>query len=124
MESNDPKHQTTSLIFKGHVEKVVTITPAQVRLIGTEGQDLTAKVRIVPSKEYPFKLLSVNAMDPKLFTVDVEEVAGKNGQEYELTVKNVTSQKGRYSSAISIGTDSKIRPQMRIQVTLYIRKKA
>lgn len=124
MESNDPKQRTTSLIFKGHVEKVVTITPAQVRLIGTEGQDLTTKVRIVPGKDYPFKLLSVNAMDPELFTVDVKEVKGKTGQEYELTVKNVTSKKGRYSSAISIDTDSKVRPQMKIQVTLYIRKKA
>jgi len=124
VESNDPDRRTSSLIFKGHVEKIVTITPAQVRLIGTEGQALTTKVRIVPSKNYPFKLLSVNAMDPKLFTVDVKEVQGKTGQEYELTVKNVTSENGRYSSAISIGTDSKIKPQMRIQVTLYIRKKA
>ena len=106
------------------MEKVVTITPAQVRLIGTEGQNLTTTVRIVPGKDYPFKLLSVNAMDPELFTVDVKEVKGKTGQEFELTVKNVTSKKGRYSSAISIDTDSKIRPQMKIQVTLYIRKKA
>ncbi|VFQ44677.1 hypothetical protein MSL71_23260 [Desulfoluna butyratoxydans] len=124
MESNDPKRQTTSLIFRGHVEKVVTITPSQVRLIGKEGQELTAKVRIVPSKEYPFKLLSANPMNPKLFTVDVKEVAGKAGREYELTVKNVTSKSGRYSSTIDIDTDSEIRPQMRIQVTLYIRKKA
>ncbi len=123
MLSNDPKKRSTSLIFKGLVKKFVSITPRQVRLIGTEGQDLVRTVRIVPNRESPFKLLTARPIDPKLFSVKLKEVKGKNGPEYEISVTNVAKKEGRYSSLITLGTDSKLKPEIKIQVSLYLRKK-
>lgn len=63
-------------------------------------------------------------MDPKKIAVAFKEVAGKNGPEYELTITNVMKNKGRYFGYVNIGTDSKIKPEMKIYVSVYIREKA
>lgn len=124
MVTNDPEKNITSLIIQGQVEKFATVTPRQARLIGTEGQDLTKTVRIVPNRDHPFKVLSARSIDPRIFDVSLKEVKGPTGPEYELTVTNVARKKGRYSSAIAVGTDSKRKPEMTIQVTVYLRQKA
>lgn len=63
-------------------------------------------------------------MDPKKIAVTLKEVAGENGPEYELTITNIMKKEGRYFGYVNIGTDSKIRPEMKIYVSVYIRKKS
>lgn len=92
--------------------------------MGSEGDDLKGVVRITPTREFPFKLLSASPMDPKKIAVDLKEVEGKSGPEYELTITNVMKKEGRYFGYINIGTDSKIKPEMKVYVSVYIRKKS
>lgn len=124
MVSNDPNKGNTSLLFKGFVKEFAKVTPDRVRLMGAEDEVLKETVRIVPTREYPFKLLSASPMDPTKIAVALKEVKGESGPEYELTITNVMKTEGRYFGFINIGTDSKIKPEMKIYVSVYIRKKA
>ena len=62
-------------------------------------------------------------MDPEKIAVAMTEVKGDNGPEYELTITNLMEKEGRYFGYINVGTDSKIKPKMKIYVSVYIRKK-
>lgn len=122
--SNDPNKSNATIHFRGFVKPFAIVTPDRVRLMGSEGEDLKETVRIVPAPGNPFKILSASPMDPTKMTVTLNTVTGANGPEYELTITNMMKTEGRYFGYISIGTDNTIKPEMKISVSVYIRKKA
>jgi hypothetical protein len=103
------------------VEKFVTITPNNAILRGFVGDQLKTTVKIIPEDKYPFKIIESKAIDGKNIRFKLEEHKLSKGIEYVLTVENLKKDKGRYYDNISLKTDSKIRPMIRIRVNGTIR---
>ncbi len=116
IETNDPEQPKLALTVTGEVEKLVTITPTRVRLVGPAGQPLEEVVTIIPGEKYPFKIIGVKAINGKRIRYSWSVVKGPKGLQYRLTVKNIKTGKGRYVDTISLKTTSKYQPVINIEV--------
>lgn len=103
------------------MEKFATIRPKHVSLRGFAGDSIKGKVRIIPEKKYPFKILDVRAQDGKNINFQLDEVRKSNGLTYELKVENLREKAGRYYDTIILKTDSKVRPELNVKVYGYLR---
>jgi hypothetical protein len=122
--SNDPKKPQQKLFIVGNVEKFVTIRPSQVRLRGVAGEEIKAKVAIIPAPKYPFEILKVRARDGHDISYQLSEEKSGNGKNYALVVENKRMQSGKYFDIITLETDSKIRPELYIRVYGDLRQRA
>jgi hypothetical protein len=66
------------LTITGDIEKIVTIIPSRVWLIGTVEESLSQSVEIIPAKKYDFKIIDAIAKKGKHITVSIRE---KNPQK-------------------------------------------
>ena len=121
VETNDQKNPKLDLTVFGMVEKFVTISPQNAILRGFVGDQIMTTVKIIPEKKYPFKIIESKAINGENIRFKLEEHKLSKGLEYVLTVENLKKDKGRYYDQISLKTDSKIRPLIRIRVNGYIR---
>jgi hypothetical protein len=103
------------------VEKFVTIIPKNAILRGFVGDKLKTTVKIIPEEKYPFKIIESKAINGKDIRFKLEEHKLSKVIEYVLTVENLKKDKGPFYDNISLKTDSKIRPMIRIRVNGYIR---
>ena len=87
-----------------------------MRLRGIAGEQLKRKVTIIPVEKYPFKILKVRAQNGKNIRFELQEEKSQKGQRYALIVENQRPQKGRYFDSITLETDSKIRPTLKVRV--------
>jgi hypothetical protein len=104
------------LTVAGYVEKFATITPQKVRLSGLAGQELKKDVRIIPEKNYPFKIIDVTTKENPNIKFKLEEIKNSKRIEYVLTIQNLKKEKGKYHDTIQIKTDSNVKPEIQIQV--------
>ncbi len=104
------------LIISGQVDKFVTIRPQHINLRGYAGDTIKASVSLIPEKKYPFKIQKVSARDGNNIRFQLEEVELSDNGAYELTVENLKQDTGRYFDTIVLETDSKVRPQLNVQV--------
>jgi hypothetical protein len=118
VQTNDPKNPRVDLTIVGKVEGLLDIHPRYIRLIGTQGKDLHQVVKIVPKAKYPFTIASVKAREGKNIDYDLQPL-GKNPSRdgYSLTVRNKRTDQGTYRDYITIQTDLKEMPIIRIPVT-------
>jgi len=114
--TNDAKNPKLSLKIRGRVEKVVTITPEEIRLTGFPDQQLEGKVAIIPEDKYPFKIVNFKARSGRSISFKLTLKKSKGKPYYLLTVKNLRKKKGRYSDTIYLETDSKVRSKIRINI--------
>lgn len=124
--TNDPKQSLTMLTVTGKVNGYVAVNPSRVRLVGRLGEKLTAQVRIVPRKEYPFTVKSVRARNGRHIRVDLEpEPAKRPNEAYLLTVTSTKNDPGSFGDYIVLQTDLKEKPTIGIPVSghLYNRPK-
>ena len=121
VETNDQKNPNLNLAVFGMVDKFVTIIPKNVILRGFIGDQLKTTVKIIPEEKYPFKIIESKAINGKNIRFELEEHKLSKGMEYVLTVENLKKDEGRYIDNISLKTDSKIRPLIRINVNGSIR---
>jgi hypothetical protein len=119
--TNDKNRPRQDLVISGPVEKFATIRPKHVSLRGFAGDSIKGKVRIIPEKKYPFKILDVRAQDGKNINFQLDEVRKSNGLTYELKVENLREKAGRYYDTIILKTDSKVRPELNVKVYGYLR---
>lgn len=103
------------------VEKFAAIIPKNVILNGFVGDQIKTTVKIIPEEKYPFKIVESKAINGKNIRFKLEEHKLSKGMEYVLTVENLKKDRGSYSDNISLETDSKIRPLIRIRVNGSIR---
>ncbi len=116
IHTSDKKQPTLILHLFGKVEKFATISPTRVRLTGKAGKEIKTFVRIIPKKKYPFKLAAQKEARGKNISYTIEQVAAQTGEEYLLTVKNLKHVKSRYSETITLKTDSRVYPEIKIRV--------
>lgn len=114
--TNDRKNRQVRLAIAGYVEKFVNIAPRSVRLRGYVGRTIKAVVKIIPEKKYPFKIIGSGLINPMNIRFTLEEAKPPRGAGYILTVENLKKEKGRYYDMISLKTDSKIKPLIKINV--------
>jgi hypothetical protein len=107
----------------GRVDKFVTIIPESITLRGLVGTPLKKSVRIIPKKNYPFKIIGHSLHHGNSIRYELEQVEGSAGKEYILTVENQKNEPGNYVDVISLTTDSRIRPTINIYVKGYIRER-
>ena len=108
------------LTIIGQVEKFVTILPKEVKLYGQVGNPITARVRIIPEKKYAFRILEARAKYGKDIDFKLEEDKGSQNGTYLLLIENKKTAKGRYWDTVYLKTDSKIRPQINVNIFGYI----
>lgn len=104
------------LAVAGYVEKFANIAPRNIRLRGYVGRTIKAVVKIVPEKKYPFKIIGSGSINPKNIRFTLQEAKRPEGVGYILIVENMKKEKGRYYDMISLKTDSKIKPLIKINV--------
>ena len=108
------------MTISGRVEKFVTISPREVKLYGPAGNPIKAMVRIIPEKKYAFRILEARAKYGKHIDFKLQEGKGLQNGTYVLMIENKATVKGRYWDTVYLKTDSKIRPQINVNVFGYI----
>jgi len=121
VHTNDPEHSKIVLHLKGRVEKVVTIVPWRVRLVGTVGEKITQAVTITPETMKPFNIVKVSAIKGVDFRYKLEEKDRFDKKVYVLTVTNTRKKPGRYFDSISLKTDDKSIGSFSITVMGYLK---
>jgi hypothetical protein len=90
--------------------------PGNVILRGDVGKSIVTSVRIIPETKYPFKILDIQTLNQQNIRCTLKEIKPSEGSGYILTVENLKKEKGRYYDMISLKTDSKLRPLIKISV--------
>ncbi len=96
--------------------KFAHLEPSFARLVGQVGTDIKRTITITREKDYPFKVLKVQAQKGKDIAYDLKEFRGKDGDGYVLTVENRKTATGRYTDSLILTTDSKVKPTIRVRV--------
>lgn len=105
------------LILKvsGMVEKIVTITPEVVHFVGDPQKTLKEIVHILPSDRYDFSLN--DQAIPAMKNIEaVLKLSNTREKAWDLVVTNTRKTPGRYYEVITLATDSKIQPELKIRV--------
>jgi hypothetical protein len=89
-------------------------------LRGYEGNQMVSTVKIIPEEKYPFKIVESKALFGNNIRYKIEETTSSKKPEYLLTVENLKKDTGQYYDTISLKTDSKIRPLIKVRVNGYI----
>jgi hypothetical protein len=117
--TNDPQRKTFTLVIKGTVRAYIPLAPNRVQLRGRVGEQVQKTVHIERLKAYPFRVKAVKAKDGKNLRFELKEVnPGKDG--YSLVVTNTMQKAGSYRDMITIETDSKVKPTLRIPIIARI----
>ncbi len=116
MYTNDKTHPTLVVQISGKVEEFAHLTPKAVGLKGGAGEEISSTVSIVPNSKYPFKISNVKMEKGQNIETSLKEVKNKDHIEYRLTIINTKQQQGRYFDYVTLMTDNKIRPEIKIRV--------
>ena len=116
VSTTDPQKPSVTLTISGMVEKFVDIKPKYVRLTGTAGQDISTLVSVIPVPKYNFKIIEVNAMKGRDIQFSLSEKNFSQDNGYEILVKNLKTDPGRYQDVLSLKTDSNIQPVIKVSI--------
>jgi hypothetical protein len=114
--SDDPKQPRLTLTVSGYVEKFATISPKVVRLVGPVGRPIKRSIMIIPEKKYRFAISGVEAQKGDNIRFELSETKNPEGSGYVLTIENLKKKKGRYFDVITLNTDSRIQPKIKLSV--------
>lgn len=116
VHSDDPDKPRLTLIMSGPVIEFATVIPKRIVLRGVAGQPVRGAVTIIPKANYPFTIIGATARYGKKIQFKYEEIQKSDPKGYLLTVDNLQAHKGRFFDVILLKTDSRIRPEISIQV--------
>ena len=114
--TNDPKNPRIKLTIGGMVERFVTVSPKYARLFGPAGNPIKADIALIQIEKHPFKLLGPPAQKTKNIRYSWEEMKEPDMTGYLLTIENLRNVKGRYFEMLTLKTDSKVYPEIKIRV--------
>ena len=119
VRTNDPRSEAFTLVVKGEIRAYIPVTPHRVRLRGRVGEQVEKTVLIERLKAHPFHVKAIKARDGKHLRFELKKGnPGKDG--YRLVVTNTMKEAGSYHDVITIETESKAKPTLRIPVTARI----
>ncbi len=117
--TNDPGSKGEKIKIIGEVALFADIKPKAIKLFGAPGEKVRSVVEIVPSKDYPFKIVGEPEIGKDSYRCSVEEKDGK----YILTAENLTTKKGIYLDTVVLKTNSPNKPEIKISVFGNIKTK-
>jgi hypothetical protein len=122
VECSDPKRSKFYLKLKGTVESFANISPKRFRLIGYYNDKIKSEIKIVSKEKYPFKILdvSIGKENADKVKIDFKIIKEEKISEYNLTVENLLDGKGRFFDTVTIKTDSKLKPVIKIPLSAII----
>jgi len=120
--TDDPENQKIPLTITGKVIEIYSLSAKSVKLKGAVGEPLTAVVRLVPSKAYPFKIREITAKRGENIRFRLEEIEEDGAPGYKITVENTATNAGVYFDTLYLKTDSDKKSQIDISVVGSIRK--
>ena len=97
------------------------MSPKRIQLRGPVGERLQKTVHIERLKAYPYHVKNVKAKDGKNLRFELKESdSAKDADGYRLIVTNTMNTAGTYRDIITIETDSKVKPTIRIPIVARI----
>ncbi len=113
--TDDPANAKFTLVFKGQVDSVVKIRPATVKLNGKPGEELEKVVTITPSEKYHFSVTGIEQkfkqnITARLISPDSED------KPWQVMVKANSDKADDLYEVITVKTDSKYKPSLKIRV--------
>jgi len=121
VKTNAPDTADLLVTVTGVVEKFAEIRPERVRLMGPGDRPLKVHVEIIPRKEYPFRIRSIEAKKGTFIKYELIETCNAERNRCVIRIENTKKDKGRYLDAIYVKTDSPVHPEIPIYVTGLIR---
>lgn len=129
--TNDGRKPESILTVSGNIELFATISPQVVRLNGKIGDELKSVVKITQEKKYPFAIKKIRAQEGTNIKYEFKEdksisesqsasTAQTIEKKYSVIVANVKKDAGFYYDTLILETDSKIQPQIKINVMARI----
>lgn len=116
--TNDPSRPQVDLIVAGKVNGYVKVMPPYIRLLGRADEDLRTIIQIQPQKEHPFTIKKVSAREGENIRYELKPLGADPAQGgYELVVRNTRKDTGTYRDFITIETDLKEKPTLKIPVS-------
>ena len=79
---------------------------------------------IKPLKKYPFKIRSVKVKHKKELDLTWRKIKGDDGPMFEFVAKHIGKKSGRIRNTITILTNSKVKPELTINVGGFLRDPA
>jgi len=113
--TSDPDHKIISLKVSGVVEKMVTIDPKVVRLTGKSSEKITATVKVLTMKKYPFTIKGISLKNKTAVDAVLQPLSGDT-PAWNIKVTNKQTRPGRYFDIITLVTDSPLQSKIRINV--------
>ena len=104
------------------MKKFAVISPGNVRLIGSPEDKVQNIVTITPAGEYDFSITGKTVLNGKDIDIDLKQPDSEK-KIWKLQITNKRKTPGRYFDIITLKTDSKIKPELRIRVFGYLFKK-
>lgn len=117
VSTNDPANPTQTLILTGQIDKLFSLSPRRLRLVGTLGTEIKQKLVLDTHEKYPFKLTAVRAQHGTHIRYKFEEVAQPQKMRYVVTVENTREETGSFLDKLYLVTDSQLQPE--IEVPIY-----
>ncbi len=127
--TDDPVKPKSRLTVTGDVELFATITPRVVRLNGKVGDTLKKTVKIVSESKYPFAIKKISAKNGEFIKYSFEEISSGTeskmesktaNKAYTVSIENLKKEAGSYYDVIILETDSKIQPEIKLNVMARI----
>lgn len=120
VETNDPEKGEFDLTIAGHVDPIAIITPERAILKGNMGEEIKAELTVTSDARRPFKVISAEPRIGKDISCSLKEVDGSKPIKYQLIIKNIRKERGKYRDYITLNTDSDLRPVITIKVRAEI----
>ena len=119
--TNDPELPEFNLSMAGKVERFAEITPDRLVLAGYAGETMRQTVTIRTRETHPFRITDMRHRHVESLKIKLDQTDQGCCTEYVLTVENVREAPGRYVDQIQLQTDSDIKPEIRLVVSVFIR---
>ena len=112
---NDPEQHILNLSLTGVALPFIEIQPSYiVRLEGAPGDPVQKEVRFISHLPSPWKITGYSTTIPDKIEINIKPEVPD--QVYDLEVRNVSQQAGRYAGVIYLYTNSKERPRLIVRV--------
>jgi len=121
--TNDPKKSDIGLVVTGPVEKFVTITPKTINITGEEGQEITGMANLIPEEKFPFKVTDVKLNKGTNLSLQWNEDKKDGKSVYTVQVTSAKEASGNFYDKVVLTTDSDIKPEITVWVSVRIKKK-
>ena len=117
--TNDPVSPQVVIGIKGEIWAPILLTPRYVNLAGIKGEKIEKVLHLKAQKSDPLTLKIESVTIPDKVTVELKEI--EKGRRYDLTVRNMVKNEGKYRGKIKLISNYPERPEMTIRVSGYVR---